>query len=68
MLCLSGFELYSRWVPLSVNMNDLNNLFLQVSPQQWNCPVFALGVLESPYVRVAVSLNFSILFVANDQD
>ena len=55
-------------VLVSVNMNDLNNLFLQVSSQQWNCPVFALGVLESPNVRVAVSLNFSILFVANDQN
>ena len=55
-------------VLVSVNMNDLNNLFLQVSSQQRNYPVFALGVLESPYVRVAVSLNFSIFFVANDQD
>ena len=45
MLCLSGFELYSRWVPLSI----------QCGP---SCPLHSLHSKETVYlnsVRVVVS-------------
>ena len=41
MLCLSGFELYSRWVPVSVvsivHQNLYSYTFLRVQNTQLNC-------------------------------
>ena len=53
MLCLSGFELYSRWVPLSI----------QCGP---SCPLHSLHSKETVYlnsVRVVVSEIFVALIL-----
>ena len=33
MLCLSGFELYSRWVPLYILLNQRLFLYIMIIPQ-----------------------------------
>ena len=55
MLCLSGFELYSLWVPL----NDLFQfcaVAVHTSPKIFSCPLPAPAARREQAIRLSVNI------------
>ena len=65
MLCLSGFKLYSRWVPL-INVERVLSIRLceiqclqQHLPQNW--PVHVFSSLWAIYYRITATIQYNTI-------